>query len=222
MLISYNQSRAVPKKFIMQDTKKPFKFKNPKLDNKILDKFLKVCQNTYGYFDPGFASEEQMIEERGQPDLITYSGTCYWLDEEGLIRVSNHWGYVARNSWQLEENNFFRKKVYESREIGKINWSDLMPIYIDLPAEDIEEDKVYYFNQFRKFEFSSLENRDGMVYIKNHPNHNNLQPGIRILNRMLWNLFPSNITVEDEYHLRFAEGKGSLSRDQWGHVIDVM
>mgnify|MGYP003649598831 CR=1 FL=1 len=66
-----------------------------------------------------------------KPDYVSYSKrykttSSYFYTDEGLYRVSDHWGKVARCKWELrgvvEETD---KCVMDEVRVGFISWKDL-------------------------------------------------------------------------------------------------
>lgn len=71
------------------------------------------------------------VPER-QPDYKSYSrryntSSQYYYTDEGLYRVSDHWGRVARCQWKLNGivNQVESCDVLPNTQIGFISWGDL-------------------------------------------------------------------------------------------------
>lgn len=52
------------------------------------------------------------------------SGSSYYFTENGVFRVSNHWGRAANCRWRLLSNG---SKVNQRKRIGYANWDDFYP-----------------------------------------------------------------------------------------------
>ncbi|HEU0135879.1 MAG TPA: hypothetical protein VFQ50_01170 [Flavobacterium sp.] len=37
-----------------------------------------------------------------KPDFTSKSGSCYYYSDEGVLRISNHWGRAAKCKWKLK------------------------------------------------------------------------------------------------------------------------
>lgn len=68
------------------------------------------------------------------------SGSSYYFTEEGVFRVSNHWGRAANCRWRLISNE---EKVNQYKRVGFANWADFFPnneterlFYIEIDWED--------------------------------------------------------------------------------------
>lgn len=61
------------------------------------------------------------------------SGSSYYFTEEGVFRVSNHWGRAANCRWRLISND---TKVNQYKRIGFANWADFYP--------NNESEKLFY------------------------------------------------------------------------------
>lgn len=63
-----------------------------------------------------------------QPNYISKSGSSYYFTEQGLYRVSNHWGRAANCRWKLVSNF---KAITSSKsnvnKIGYAQWTDFYP-----------------------------------------------------------------------------------------------
>ena len=65
----------------------------------------------------------QNLPER-TPDHISSSGSQYYFLDEGVIRISNHWGRAAACRWRLIG---FDGKVAKQAPAGYAKWSDFYP-----------------------------------------------------------------------------------------------
>src|SRR5690606_24141791 len=68
------------------------------------------------------------------------SGSSYYFTEEGVFRVSNHWGRAANCRWRLISNE---EKVNQYQRVGFAKWTDFFPnneterlFYIEINWED--------------------------------------------------------------------------------------
>lgn len=63
------------------------------------------------------------------------SGSSYYFTEQGVYRVSNHWGRAANCRWRLISNSDYKNQL---NVCGYANWNDF------LPNNDIE--KLFYID----------------------------------------------------------------------------
>lgn len=65
------------------------------------------------------------------------AGSSYYYTEEGMYRVSNHWGRLANSKWRLIAREPDSEASVESKtKIGFANWDEFYP--------DNAEEKLYY------------------------------------------------------------------------------
>ncbi|MFC7772449.1 hypothetical protein ACS8MM_01115 [Flavobacterium sp. MAHUQ-57] len=58
------------------------------------------------------------------PDFESDSGSKYYYTEQGMYRLSNHWGRLGNSKWRLIENgDTSASKV----KLGYANWEDFFP-----------------------------------------------------------------------------------------------
>jgi len=60
------------------------------------------------------------IIENRKPDYKSEKGSCYYFEEKGLYRYSNHWGRVANCRWKLLTED----KVSQGYYVGYSEWKD--------------------------------------------------------------------------------------------------
>lgn len=80
------------------------------------------------------------------------SGSQYYFTENGVYRVSNHWGRAANCRWRLLSNE---KKVNQHKRIGYANWIDFYP--------NNETERLFYVAV-------NWENKTVTFQHKNNPN----------------------------------------------------
>lgn len=68
-----------------------------------------------------------------KPHYASQSGSNYYFLEEGLYRVSNHWGRAANCRWKLEASSSLKNK---HTRVGYAKWSDFYP--------NNEQDNLFY------------------------------------------------------------------------------
>lgn len=72
--------------------------------------------------------EFQEVSDNALNDLqLAYtskSGSSYYFTDEGVYRVSNHWGRAANCRWRLISKE---EKVNQYKRIGYANWVDFYP-----------------------------------------------------------------------------------------------
>ena len=65
-------------------------------------------------------------------DYKSKSGSSYYFTEDGVYRLSNHWGRAANCKWRLQTTNSNLSRT----KLGFANWSAFHP--------DSETDKLYF------------------------------------------------------------------------------
>ena len=85
-------------------------------------------------------TDEQYEATNSDPDFLSTSGSAYWYTDEGVIRYSNHWGYVASCiwrpdadlsaviSWQQESESIAKE---DEGVYGFCSWSGFQEIKIE-------------------------------------------------------------------------------------------
>lgn len=85
-------------------------------------------------------TEEQYDATNNDPNFVSDSGSAYWYTDEGVIRYSNHWGYVASCIWSpdadlsaviswQQENESISKE--DEGVYGFCSWSGFQEIKIE-------------------------------------------------------------------------------------------
>lgn len=70
-----------------------------------------------------------------KPNYKSPSGSEYYFTEDGVFRISNHWGRAANCRWRLEINSNYKN---QSLYCGYANWSDFYP--------NNEVEKIFYID----------------------------------------------------------------------------
>lgn len=88
-----------------------------------------------------------------KPGHNSKSGSSYYFTEEGLYRVSNHWGRAANCRWRLLP----MKRVNRSRtKAGYAKWADFHP--------NNEQDNLFYVEIDRTTNEVSFQHKDNPLY----------------------------------------------------------
>lgn len=58
-----------------------------------------------------------------QPNYKSKSGSSYYFTDEGVYRLSNHWGRAANCRWRLQK----KSEVSQRTKLGFANWNDFHP-----------------------------------------------------------------------------------------------
>ncbi len=93
-----------------------------------------------------------------QPNYKSKSGSAYYFTEEGVYRLSNHWGRAANCRWRLD------KKFDTGRtKLGFANWNDFHP--------DNDFQKLYFIavdfgNQSAHYFHKDSSSYDGKVLLR--------------------------------------------------------
>ncbi|SHJ17577.1 hypothetical protein [Flavobacterium terrae] len=88
-----------------------------------------------------------------QVSYSSESGSKYYYTEEGMYRLSNHWGRLANSKWRLIDKNLSEEKF----KVGFANWEDFYP--------DNDFDKLYYLEWDKEL-------NDILYQHKNNPDYN--------------------------------------------------
>ena len=71
--------------------------------------------------------------QNAKPDYTSKSGSMYHFNENGVYRISNHWGRAANCKWRLKP---LENSIKNSFRIGYANWKEFQ--------SDNDTDKLYY------------------------------------------------------------------------------
>ena len=122
--------------------------------------------NKNNFFKHTFCDWELMpfdIIEGKKPNYKSDKGSCYYFEEDGLYRYSNHWGRVANCRWKLSVNDDSLQKVSQAYYVGYATWTSFFPnneneatyvIVVDFDKKEIS------FNHFMQNENCSLYKRN--------------------------------------------------------------
>ena len=98
-----------------------------------------------------FQEVDRTVLDPLQPQYTSKSGSTYYFTEEGVYRVSNHWGRAANCKWRLATISSQR---YSGKVVGYANWSDFLP---DNDSEklyaieiDFTSQTAHYYHKFSK------------------------------------------------------------------------
>lgn len=109
----------------------------------------------YNFFKNTFCNFKEVSNDvilRLKLNYRSKSGSDYYFTENGVYRVSNHWGRAANCRWRLLSN---KKKVNQYKRIGYANWTDFYP--------NNETEKLFYVAV-------NWENKTVTFQHKNNPN----------------------------------------------------
>jgi len=93
--------------------------------------------------------------EKTKPSYTSKSGSVYYFNNEGVFRVSNHWGRAANCRWRLLSNEKIKS---QTEKCGFAKWTDFYP--------NSENEKLFYI----EVNWTTLEIN---FQHKNNPNYNN-------------------------------------------------
>lgn len=88
-----------------------------------------------------------------EPSYKSEKGSCYFFEEDGLYRYSNHWGRVANCRWKLVPNDAITPKVSQGYYVGYASWKSFFsnnendPNYIIIVDFTTEEITFQHFMQ---------------------------------------------------------------------------
>ena len=140
---------------------------------------FKSILKAYGPLQQGTASEINFFDytavmftetdkpER-EPDFVSGSGSTYWYTDEGVIRMSDHWGnHVANCDWAIRLKSGKTEYGYSSwssrsytRELyGFARWSDFIQ-----KARLFEKDGKQFVTTFENTKGRELFEIDGRLF----------------------------------------------------------
>lgn len=82
-----------------------------------------------------FVSADAAVLKDQQPDYVSRSGSRYFFSDEGVFRISNHWGRAAKCKWRLVQSE---KTDRKSGSCGFARWEDF--------HRDNEYEKLYWLD----------------------------------------------------------------------------
>ena len=88
-----------------------------------------------------------------KPNYLSKSGSAYYFTDEGLYRVSNHWGRAANCRWKLDSMSIAKANV---NKVGFAKWTDFYP--------NNEQENLFYIEV--NFDLKTVNFQH-----KNNPNH---------------------------------------------------
>lgn len=122
--------------------------------------------NKTNFFKHTFCNWElvpfDIIEDK-KPNYKSDKGSCYYFEEDGLYRYSNHWGRVANCRWKLSVKEQSIQKVSQEYYVGYAAWTSFLPnneneaafvILVDFDQKEIS------FDHFIQHEDCSLCRRN--------------------------------------------------------------
>ena len=86
-------------------------------------------KNTFCVFREVLSNEIEGLKKQFE----SKAGSTYYYTEEGMYRVSNHWGRLANSKWRLIA---MEPETSSKVKIGYASWKEFYP--------DNAEDKLYY------------------------------------------------------------------------------
>lgn len=93
--------------------------------------------------------------EKTKPSYKSKSGSIYYFTNEGVFRVSNHWGRAANCRWRLLSSEKIKS---QTEKCGFAKWTDFYP--------NNENEKLFYIEvNWTTFEINFQH--------KSNPNYNN-------------------------------------------------
>jgi hypothetical protein len=109
-------------------------------------------------FKNTFCVFQEVLSDRIENLKVQYdskSGSKYFYTEEGMYRLSNHWGRLANSKWRLEP---LEPETDSKFKVGFATWNEFYP--------DNAEEELYYLE--------ANYNKNTVNYQhKNNPNYDN-------------------------------------------------
>lgn len=97
------------------------------------------------------------------PNYTSKSGSSYYFTDDGLYRVSNHWGRAANCRWKLDSSSMASSKC-NTNKIGFANWTDFYP---NNEQENLFYIQVDYETNTVDFSHKDNPNYDGKSICRN-------------------------------------------------------
>lgn len=118
----------------------------------------KIFRPSPNSFKNTFCVFQEVLVEKIEGMPVQYdskSGSKYFYTEEGMYRLSNHWGRLANSKWRLEP---MEPETTSKTKLGFAVWNEFYP--------DIAEEEIYYL------EANYTKNTVNYQH-KNNPNYDN-------------------------------------------------
>ena len=98
-------------------------------------KELKLKPNTFKNTFCVFTEVSLTVIQERLPDFESESGSKYYYTDEGIYRLSNHWGRLGNSKWRLTENGL---QGSSKIKLGYASWNDFHP--------DNKHELLYYLS----------------------------------------------------------------------------
>lgn len=115
--------------------------------------------NKYNFHKYTFCVFNEVEKEAIDGLKLSYqskSGSSYYFTNEGVFRVSNHWGRAANCRWRLQTN---AKNTNQVSRIGYANWSDFY--------SNNEQGKLFYITVNKESGAVEFQHKDNPEYTSN-------------------------------------------------------
>lgn len=80
------------------------------------------------------------------PNYVSKSGSAYYFTDQGVYRLSNHWGRAANCKWRLEGP----KTASTRTELGYATWQQFYPDYPSEALYWIGVDQLQHLHYYHK------------------------------------------------------------------------
>jgi hypothetical protein len=118
----------------------------------------KIFRPSPNSFKNTFCVFQEVLSDKIENLKVQYdskSGSKYFYTEEGMYRLSNHWGRLANSKWRLEP---MEPETDSKFKIGFASWNEFYP--------DNADEELYYL------EANYIKNTVNYQH-KNNPNYDN-------------------------------------------------
>lgn len=113
-------------------------------------------KNTFCIFE-----EKQLQEiENATIDFQSKSGSCYYFTNEGMYRLSNHWGRLANSKWRLEP---LEPETTSKFKLGFALWTNFYP---DNASHKLYYLEANYTNNTINYQHKNNPNYDGKAILR--------------------------------------------------------
>ena len=140
--------------------------------------------NKYNFHNGTFCIWNQVDIELIKNLKINYkskSGSSYVFVDEGIYRISNHWGRISNCRWKLNSNSNYKN---QSTTVGFAKWNDF---FINDETSKLFFIKVDFDNKSVAFSHKNSEDYDGKAIVRNAKETSKIIQTIKIiLNKKSW------------------------------------
>lgn len=128
--------------------------------------------NRYNFHKHTFCEFQEVSFSEIENTKLSYkskSGSAYYFTNEGVFRVSNHWGRAANCRWRLLSN---KKTKSQIKKCGFAKWDSFYP--------NNEQDKLFYIEVDWATKEVTFQHKNNSKFLGNVPVRNAAETAKRI------------------------------------------